>query len=85
MKIEHLIDNTYQVVDSDTNSVVFQGTHEACAYFLMDYNSPTEQPTMDEINARLDKLEQEVEWTREMIDILEEHIENMNNENSAHW
>ena len=39
---------------------------------------PIKYPTIDELTARLDKLEQEVEWTREMVEILEEHIRDMN-------
>jgi hypothetical protein len=36
MEIFHLINNTYQVVDLSTNSVLFQGTHEECVHYQED-------------------------------------------------
>lgn len=44
---------------------------------MEEQQAPKNEPTIDELIERIDKLEQEVEWTREMIEILEEHIENM--------
>jgi len=35
MKKEHLINNTYQVVDND-NNVLFQGSESECNEYIMD-------------------------------------------------
>ena len=43
-------------------------------------SEPIEQLTIEELSARVDKLEQEIKWTRETIEILVEEISNMNYE-----
>jgi hypothetical protein len=43
-------------------------------------SEPIEQLTIDELSARVDKLEQEIKWTREMISIIEKQIKNINYE-----
>jgi len=37
-----------------------------------------EQWTLTNLHMRLDKLEQEIQWTREMIDIIQEDIDAQN-------
>lgn len=44
---------------------------------MNEHQTPLTPEQLAELTARLDKLEQEIEWTREMVEILEEHIENM--------
>jgi hypothetical protein len=34
MEIIHLINNTYQVIDTATDSVLFQGSEEDCQLFM---------------------------------------------------
>lgn len=43
-----------------------------------------EQWTLTDLKARLDKLEQEIQGTRDMIDIIQEHIEDMRNDGPTH-
>lgn len=37
-----------------------------------------EKWTLTDLHMRLDKLEQEIQWTREMIDIIQEDIDDTN-------
>ena len=39
-------------------------------------------PEMTALNARLDKLEQELDWTRDMLEIIRESIDDMNSPKS---
>lgn len=50
----------------------------------MNNNNTDHNPEMTALNARLDKLEQEIEWTREMLEIIQEHIEDMRNDGPTH-
>jgi len=43
-------------------------------------SEPIEQLTIEELNARVDKLEQEIKWTREAIEILIQEVSNLNYE-----
>lgn len=36
MKIIHLINDTYQIIDQDKN-VLFQGTNDGCLEYMMDH------------------------------------------------
>lgn len=45
----------------------------------IDYN-----PEMTALHARLDKLEQEIEWTHDMLKIIQGHIEDMRDGGSTH-
>lgn len=37
-----------------------------------------EKWTLTDLNIRLDKLEQEIQWTRDMIDIIQEDMDDKN-------
>jgi len=41
------------------------------------------QPTIPELNARLDKLEQEIQWTRDMLEMIRETMDDMGYNDSA--
>lgn len=36
MRLEHLQNNTYQVLDDNTNNVLFQGSKEECEKYMLD-------------------------------------------------
>jgi hypothetical protein len=36
MRLEHLQNNTYQVLDDNTDSVLFQGSKEECEKYMLD-------------------------------------------------
>jgi hypothetical protein len=44
---------------------------------MPELTNPTTQPTIPELMARIDKLEQELDWTRGMLDIIRETMEDM--------
>ena len=80
MRIEYLINDTYQVVDNNTNTVLFRGNSGDCYEYVLNTTNLPKQPTITELTARLDKLEQELDWTRDMLDMIKETIDDMNYE-----
>lgn len=74
MTIRNLIGSTYQVVD-DNNTVWFQGAYDECARYIYHYKSPSKQLTIDELTERVGILELEIQWTRDMMDILRDMID----------
>jgi hypothetical protein len=82
LTITHLIHTTYQVVDmNDNDTVLFQGDKHECETYMRAAKIVAdidEKWTLPDLHARLDKLEQELQWTREAIEILIEEVSDIN-------
>jgi hypothetical protein len=77
LRIYHLVNNTYQVVEEiiDESTVWFQGTVSECMDYVAKQNG-VDPSTLSQLTARFDKLVDDIEELKMLVNVLEEEIKN---------
>lgn len=75
LQIKHLINNTYQVLESNESSVVFQGTVNECMDYVAAQNG-VDPNTLSKLTSRVSKLCDDIEELKMLVGVLEEEIKN---------
>ena len=76
LSINHLINNTYQVVEeTEIPTVWFQGTVSECMDYVAERNG-VDPSTLEQLTARFDKLVDDIEELKMLISVLEDEIKN---------